>query len=197
MIGEYRKYLICRIKYDGESPFFYDCKNLEIKSTNAMNMRYRKARRQIVTEEDGATIWILTGILKQDGEEKLIQVGQCKNLTQMLSGDIRKDVRQIISENDPNGKYSTLRQEYKELFFYEVELDDFDICDIGVKLCFPIDTILKRAERAIKAAYVEGMIASQNNCLKNKSVYGIWNPSTIGLDGYFYSYFESKTERGK
>ena len=190
MSTNYRIYQICKIEFKDNAHFLLDCNNSIIRSTNAMNRRYRIVRRQTILEEDMALVWILTGIHKDSKEKKIIQVGQCKNLTQMLSGDIRKDIKKIINAGNSDNKYSKLHKEFTELSFYEVELDDFDIGAIGVKLIFPEDTLFKKIERAIKAAYVEAMIAFVNDCLFTESGCGIWNPSTIGLDGYFYSYFE-------
>lgn len=191
-------YKICSIEVEENNKMtLHDCNGNEIKSTNVMNRRYRKSRRLRSTEEDNPVVWVLIGkdIIPQ---EKYLQVGQSKNLTRMLSGDIRPDVNEILSKNGRcNGsKYSKLASKYSKLTFYEIDFEDYDLAEVDFVGNMPQDEDLKKAYLSMKASFIEGKIAAEKCCGAKENGGGIWNASPSGLDGYFYSYFKNKSKMG-
>lgn len=190
------KYQICKISIDKEGQYkLYDFENNEISSTNAMNRRYRRARKNRIAEEGVSVVWILLA-LDTSGKEKYLQVGQSKNLTRMLSGDIGIDVGEILNKNGKfdGTKYSKLAKKYNTLVFCEVDLAKYFLEELELKMSIPTNEDLKKVYWAIKAACVEGKIAAENDCIKKEGedCYEMWNPSPTGLDGYFFSYFKNR-----
>lgn len=188
------KYLICTIRIENNIMKLYDGNRQEIdsNSTRSLNINYRRKRKIRTEDDESPVVWVLVGKNMPD-EEVYLQVGQSKNLTRMLSNDIRKDVNELLDEklNEESSKYKKLLGKYTQLEFYEIDLDAYDYEDF-IEKNIPEDENLKKVYLTIRAAYVEGKIAAEKNCKEKNSEHGIWNPSPIGLDGYFYMYFKNK-----
>ncbi len=186
-------YKICSIKVGKNNKMtLRDCNGIEVKSTNAMNRHYRKSRLLHNIEDDNPVVWVLIGE-NRNVKEKYLQVGQSKNLTRMLSGDIRPDVNEILSKS--GSKYSDLASKYSKLAFYEIEFKDYDLEEIDFIGNMPQDEELKKAYLSMKASFIEGKIAAEKCCGAKGVEDGIWNASPSGLDGYFYSYFKNKRKK--
>ena len=173
-----------------EKKTLYDCNNQEIKTTNTMNRRYRTKRKNFISEENVAVVWILLAIDESE-KEHYIQVGQNRNLTRMLSGDIGPDINEILNNRN---KYSDLTSKYNTLIFYEINLSKYlvNIFDKDIPL-IPSDDNFKKIYWTIIASCAEGKLAAEYKCKKEgKTDTRMWNPSPTGLDGYFYLYYNSK-----
>lgn len=189
------KYLVCSIEIDdyGNTTFF-DCCGNEIKSKNtkSMNEHYREERRSVFRQDDVPVVWVLVG--KRGNEERCLQVGQSKNLTRMLSNDIRKDVNEILFDEYPKEKnlpkYKALTEKYQKLEFYEVDINSVDVEETIWNYTFYEDDNLKKVYLTILASYVEAKIAVEEECAAEESEDGLWNPSPTGVDGYFYDYLK-------
>jgi hypothetical protein len=146
-----------------------------------MNLRYRKKRGNKWGKdvENLSCVWVLIGKINE--AEKWIQVGRNSSLKNMLSNDIKEDIKQVYSGT---GKYGGLN--YSELIFYEINIKNYienDEESKGILETEPLDTNLKMAYWVNCAAYIEGELASEKNVqLYHLSV----------LDGCYYAYFESK-----
>ena len=184
--NEIGKLLICSIKKVDNGWVLYDCNgenisNLSGKFPSSMNLRYRKKRGNKWGKdvENSSCVWVLIGKINE--AEKWIQVGRNSSLKNMLSNDIKEDIKQVYSGT---GKYGGLN--YSELIFYEINIKNYienDEKSKGILGTEPLDNNLKRAFWVNCAAYIEGKLASEKNVqLYHLSV----------LDGCYYAYFESK-----
>lgn len=135
-----------------------------------------------IGEKNLSVIWILVGC--KDGEEKVLQVGRNKNLQLMLR-EISIDTHKITA--DDNNKYSKL--DYNTLSFYQVDIDHYlDKCeDIYINQILnpkaPQDEALKSVYYNVKAAYVEGKLASLQRA-------ELWH-SSGGIDGDIYQFYKA------
>ena len=179
----YRK--ICSIRKDDNIWEFLDCEGNILRTpdrksffSSSMNKRYRSKRKEYIDYEDASCVWVLIG--KNSSSENWIQVGSTKNLKNLLSNDIKEDIKEFYSEE---GKYANLSTKYEELTFYEVDVEKFLKKDKNAKNILgekPKDKNLVLAYSFICAAYIEGKLSFE----KNPELY---HPST--LDGYYHAYF--------
>lgn len=179
---------ICSIKKDNDIWKLYDCTDQELRTpsrdakfTSSMNRHYRVFRKKSFSEEDSSCVWFLVG--KTNNQEKWIQVGRTKDLTNLLSNDIKEDLKDFFYGT---GKYGQLRDKYCELIFYEIDVlhyikENNDVKEILGEI--PSDRNLKLAYLVNCAAFIEGKESYINKADK-------YNPSV--LDGYYYEYFKNK-----
>ena len=168
---------ICAIKKNNNGWEFLDCNRESLKApdeksifTSSMNKRYRNT----------ACVWFLMG-KADNGKETCIQVGRTKNLTNLLSNDIKEDIKNFYSGV---GKYGKLKEKYNELVFYEVDVNRIIKEDKDAKKILgskPENKNLGLAYSVICAAYVEGKLSFEKEA-------ELYCPST--LDGYYYAYFK-------
>jgi len=95
---------ICAIRKNNNGWEFSDCNGESLKApdkksifTSSMNKRYRKERKKYIVDENTACVWFLRGTA-DNGDKTCIQVGRTKNLTNLLSNDIKEDIK-TIAEN--------------------------------------------------------------------------------------------------
>ena len=110
---------ICSIKNVNNTWTLYDCEGKklgeELDATpfpSLMNRRYRAKRKNTIEVDDVSCVWCLKG-----ENDNWIQVGRTKNLTNLLSNDVKEDIKKIFSHT---GKYGKLNEKYSELTFYEI-----------------------------------------------------------------------------
>ena len=163
--------------YNGESLKAPDEKSI---FTSSMNKRYRKERKKYIVDENTACVWFLRG-KADNGDITCIQVDRTKNLTNLLSNDIKEDIKSFYSGV---GKYRKLKEKYNELVFYDVNVNRIIKEDKDAKKIFgskPKDNNLGLAYSVIWDAYVEGKLSFEKEA-------ELYCPST--LDGYYYAYFK-------
>ena len=104
---------ICAIRKNNNGWEFSDCNGESLKApdkksifTSSMNKRYRKERKKYIVDENTACVWFLRGTA-DNGDKTCIQVGRTKNLTNLLSNDIKKDIKSFYSGV---GKYGKLKE---------------------------------------------------------------------------------------
>ena len=178
---------ICAIRKNNNGWEFSDCNGESLKApdgksifTSSMNKRYRKERKKYIVDENTACVWFLMG-KADNGKETCIQVGRTKNLTNLLSNDIKEDIKNFYSGV---GKYGKLKEKYNELVFYEVDVNRIIKKDKDAKKILeskPENKNLGLAYSVICAAYVEGKLSFEKEA-------ELYCPST--LDGYYYAYFK-------
>ena len=178
---------ICAIRKNNNGWEFSDCNGESLKApdeksifTSSMNKRYRKERKKYIVDENTACVWFLRG-KADNGDITCIQVGRTKNLTNLLSNDIKEDIKNFYSGV---GKYGKLKEKYNELVFYEVDVNQIIKEDNDAKQILgskPKDKNLGLAYSVICAAYVEGKLSFEKKA-------ELYCPST--LDGYYYTYFK-------
>ncbi|MCR4740820.1 MAG: hypothetical protein K5886_11260 [Lachnospiraceae bacterium] len=193
--GLYKK--ICSLKKEDNiwNLYDWDGKPLRNPSPNtsspnayfpkSLNQRYRNIRKTYGIDEDISCVWFLTG--KKNGREEWIQVGRTKTLNNMLSSDIKEDIKAFFYGT---GKYGELGKEYSELIFYEIDVIRYIEADKEAQGIFgkmPDDKNLKLAYLVNCAAYIEGKESFENNAV-------IYVPST--LDGYYHRYFKDRKRKG-
>lgn len=127
LIDEISKEIVCSICLQNETWNLYDCKGDELPSpsaerifSSAMKLRYQNKQRN--KKSDTSTVWILVGIT-EDNEKICEQVGRTKDLKNTLD-EIKDNIKKFLNTDD--GKYGKLkRKNYKELVFYEVDIDKY------------------------------------------------------------------------
>lgn len=182
----YRK--ICSIRKDDNNWELLDCEGNILRTPDrksffpsSMNKRYRSKRKEYIDYEDESCVWVLIG--QNSSSENWIQVGSTKSLKNLLSNDIKEDIKEFYSEE---GKYANLSKKYEELTFYEVDVEKFLKKDKNAKNILgekPKDKNLALAYSFICAAYIEGKLSFENNP-------ELYHPST--LDGYYHAYFRDR-----
>lgn len=152
-----------------------------------MNIRYRNFRKKYIKRNDISCIWILVGIKNNEDTESWIQIGRSKHLTNLLSEDVKEDIKAILYER--NGKYKDLKKEFKNLVFYEVNIEEFlkndnDEALNGYRI-EPQNENLKYVYHYIRAAYTEAKLGYYNDAQ-------LFHTSTV--DGFYYKYFKDKNK---
>lgn len=178
--------LICSVKKDNNIWNLYDSQGEKLREPfshtvfpSSMNRRYRAIRKKYICEDDTACVWYLLG--KNKVTAKWLQVGRTKNLRNLLSNDVKEDIKEIFSGY---GKYGQLKDIYSELLFYEIDVKAYIECDKEAKVILgsmPDDKNLRQAYLVNCAAYIEGKLAYKNEV-------ELYHSST--LDGYYYDYFK-------
>lgn len=144
-----------------------------------INSSYRK--KADIDSVNLSKVWLLVG--EKDKKEELLQVGRSESLKCMLENDINRDTKSIVYKL--KNKYGNLIDNYSALIFYEVDIDKYldyndEIFELLKKTEINDNLYLRQAYYKIKASFVEGKIASDEN-VKEK----LWNYSR-GLDKEFY-----------
>lgn len=179
---------ICSIKKENNNWNLYDYEDKLLRRPSAntyfpssLNMRYRIKRKEFFEDEDTSCVWILIG--KKNSITKWIQVGRTKNLKNLLSNDIKEDIKEFYSGN---GKYGQLQDKYTELIFFEIDILKYIRVDKVAHTILgkaPINKYLRQAYFVNCAAYIEGKLAFQNKP-------ELYSPAT--LDSCYFNYFKSK-----
>ena len=182
--------LICSIKKKVQEWHLYDCYGKDLgalqndkRFSRAMNIRYRGKRN--VNAGNESCVWILIG--KNETEEVCLQVGRTKNLTNLLSSDVKEDIKEIC-KGDNNSNYGKLKDKYTELSFYEVDIEKYLKNDTDIENIFvekPVNKYLYLAYAYNRAAYVEGKLSLEKEAV-------MYHPSS--LDGYYREYFKEKSK---
>ena len=181
-------YKVCSIKKEIETWKFYDLEGKQLREPSentyfpsSMNRRYRAKRKGNAIDEDISCVWFLIG--KKNNASRWVQVGRTSNITNMLSNDIKNDIKEFYSGH---GRYGELQKKYTELIFYEVDIEKYIKTDteaLKILGTSPIDMNLRMAYFINCAAYIEGKMAFEHTP-------DLYNPSI--LDGCYYRYFKDK-----
>lgn len=153
-----------------------------------MKMRYYANYYQNEDSRQYPTVWILVGYDKKNNVT-YEQVGRAKHIVRALS-EIRDDVKEICRSKIT--KYGLLGGKYKELVFYEVDIDEYvkkngkTFCETFKEPDSDKDINLRLAYYFLKAAYVEGKIGFDSKA-------NMYNTSS--LDEYFYLYCRNEYEK--
>ncbi len=177
---------ICSIKKRGDTWILYDTDGEEIRVpsesgyfSSALNRRYRNKRKSIIANDDISCVWFLIG--NKNGSSKWIQVGRTKNLTNLLSNDVKEDIKDLYFGK---GMYGELKEYYDELSFYEIDVERYIKGDEKLRSIMgkmPRNKYLRYAYLVNCAAYLEGKLACQYDVEK-------YHSST--LDGFYNLYFK-------
>lgn len=191
LIDEISKEMICTIRLENNDWNLYDCdgKKLLVPSSerifsSSMKKHYLKKREN--KENDISTVWILVGI-SDNGKKICEQVGRTTDLINSLT-EIKNNVKDFYRSD--SGKYGVLKKKnYKEVVFYEVDIDEYIKNDSLFKKLYgnvPDDTYLSSAYYFIRGAYVEGKLGFETSA-------SMYHKSS--LDEYFYEYHKRKTTK--
>ena len=100
------------MKKDNDIWKLYDCTDKQLRTpsqetkfTSSMNQHYREFRKNSFSEEDSSCVWFLVGKTKH--HEEWVQVGRTKDLTNMLSNDIKEDVKDFFMVLENIGSLET------------------------------------------------------------------------------------------
>lgn len=187
LINEISKEKVCSICLEDDKNWhLYDCNSAELPIpsekrifSSAMKLHYQNKRGD--KRSDISTVWILV-CTTEDNEYICMQVGRTKDLKNALD-EIKENVKKFFDPEDK--KYGKLKnRNYKELAFYEVDIDMYlekDSFFVNMYGNKPDDKYLSGAYYFIRAAYVEGKIGAETGAdayMYHKS----------SLDEYFYEY---------
>lgn len=186
LIDKISKEMICTIRLENNNWKLYDCDGNELPVTSSkrifsssMKKHYLKKRKN--KKNDISTVWILVGI-SDNGKKICEQVGRTKDLINSLT-EIKNNVKDFYRSD--SGKYGVLKEKnYKEIVFYEVDIDEYIKNDKLFKKLYgnvPNDTYLSSAYYFIRAAYVEGKLGFETSA-------SMYHKSS--LDEYFYEYYK-------
>ena len=144
-----------------------------------MKKHYLKKREN--KKIDISTVWILVGIL-DNGKKVCEQVGRTKDIINSLT-EIKDNVKDFYRSDSK--KYGALKDKnYKEIVFYEVDIDEYIKNDKLFKKLdgnVPNDKYLLLAYYFIRAAYVEGKLGFETSA-------SMYHKSS--LDEYFFDYYK-------
>ena len=186
VIDKISKELICTIRLENNGWNLYDCdgKELPVPSSkrifsSSMKKHYLKKREN--KKNDISTVWILVGIL-DNGKKVCEQVGRTKDIINSLT-EIKDNVKDFYRSDSK--KYGVLKDKnYKEVVFYEVDIDEYIKNDKLFKKLYanvPNDEYLSLAYYFIRAAYVEGKLGFETSA-------SMYHKSS--LDEYFFDYYK-------
>lgn len=186
VIDKISKELICTIRLENNGWNLYDCdgKELPVPSrkrifSSSMKKHYLKKREN--KKIDISTVWILVGIL-DNGKKVCEQVGRTKDIINSLT-EIKDNVKDFYRSDSK--KYGVLKDKnYKEIVFYEVDIDEYIKNDKLFKKLYgnvPNDKYLSLAYYFIRAAYVEGKLGFETSA-------SMYHKSS--LDEYFFDYYK-------
>ncbi|WP_455259405.1 hypothetical protein [Ruminococcus sp.] len=188
VIDKISKKLICTIRLENNDWNLYDCdgEKLPVPSnkrifSSSMKKHYLKKRERENQKNDISTVWILVGIL-DNGKKVCEQVGRTKDIINSLT-EIKDNVKDFYRSDGK--KYGALKDKnYKEIVFYEVDIDEYIKNDKLFKKLYgnvPNDEYLSLAYYFIRAAYVEGKLGFETSA-------SMYHKSS--LDEYFFDYYK-------
>ena len=188
LIDEISKELICTIRLENKDWKLYDCdgKELPVPSSkrifsSSMKKRYLNLKKRGNKENNISAVWILVGI-SDNGKEICEQVGRTTDLINSLT-EIKDNVKDFYRSDSK--KYGALKDKnYKEIVFYEVDIDEYIKNDKLFKKLYgnvPNDEYLSLAYYFIRAAYVEGKLGFETSA-------SMYHKSS--LDEYFFDYYK-------
>ena len=186
VIDKISKELICTIRLENNYWKLYDCDGKELPVpfskcifSSSMKKHYLKKREN--KKIDISTVWILVGIL-DNGKKVCEQVGRTKDIINSLT-EIKDNVKDFYRSDSK--KYGALKDKnYKEIVFYEVDIDEYIKNDKLFKKLYgnvPNDEYLSLAYYFIRAAYVEGKLGFETSA-------SMYHKSS--LDEYFFDYYK-------
>lgn len=192
-IDEISKEMICAIRFENNEWNLYDCDGEKLPNpsdkrifSSSMKKSYLNLKKRGNKENNISAVWILVGI-SDNGKEICEQVGRTTDLINSLT-EIKDNVKDFYRSDSK--KYGVLKKKnYKEIVFYEVDIDEYIKNDRLFKKLYgnvPDDTYLSSAYYFIRAAYVEGKLGFGTSA----SMY-----RKSSLDGYFYEYYKRKTTK--
>lgn len=193
VIDKISKKLICTIRLENNDWNLYDCdgEKLPVPSnkrifSSSMKKHYLKKRERETPKNDISTVWILVGIL-DNGKKVCEQVGRTKDIINSLT-EIKDNVKDFYRSDGK--KYGALKDKnYKEIVFYEVDIDEYIKNDKLFKKLYgnvPNDEYLSLAYYFIRAAYVEGKLGFETSA-------SMYHKSS--LDEYFFDYYKRNNYR--
>ena len=186
VIDKISKKLICMIRLENNDWNLYDCDGEKLPDpfskcifSSSMKKHYLKKREN--KKIDISTVWILVGIL-DNGKKVCEQVGRTKDIINSLT-EIKDNVKDFYRSDSK--KYGALKDKnYKEIVFYEVDIDEYIKNDKLFKKLYgnvPNDKYLSLAYYFIRAAYVEGKLGFETSA-------SMYHKSS--LDEYFFDYYK-------
>jgi hypothetical protein len=194
---------------DGKSEKYYNItpKENRLSLVGILKKRYLDIHKE-QKNSSKPVVWILLGKTKEN-EECIIQVGSNKNIFCMFDNDLRVDIIQLSkfqSNIKKRKRYSLLwNYDFEYLAIYKVDDEEINFEEIFGKIDQEVENILNYKCKNnlfdfiyldIRIKFIEGFLAQHFKC-KNKgdsNNYKMWNPSPGGYDGFFYKYFEGKTQ---
>lgn len=211
---------ICSIEKKDAKYIFKDCDGKDIWDTDKSNLefsnalgkktiQYIKACQGTGFASDNQMVWML--VIKTVNAERFYKnIAVCKYFRYAM-GEINEHIKQLVGIIQD---MSTKTKRYKDLWSDEVSEIEF----IEVNIDMYIENIRKQSElqklqksapyiyslismketdttisskkilRKNQAEFIEGKIANDYDMKKN----GIWNPSSLGIDGEIYSYYDNQ-----
>lgn len=202
---------ICSIEKQDAKYIFKDCNGEPIWNTYNSNLTFTQALRKKTEEyikacqgtgfaSDNQMVWIL--VIKTVNEERFYKnVAVCKFFKYAIA-EINVHIKQLVGIIQD---MSTKTKKYKDL--WSVEVSEVEFLEVNIDMY--IEKIKKQTDLKKRAPYIYSLISmketdttmsSKNILRKNQAEFiegkiakdydlknsGIWNPSSLGIDGEIY-----------